>query len=229
MYDSATETNSHLANGSSNSLLEDLSQQISINAKVLSEYLSSAGYPQPSFDRNGPATVLPPAASESAIVARQHLKEAARKVFELASGPNEYLENVGLEVSAAIASRPLHLMTRQRLDRFPTKNLSVSVCRVSPLALPFQHLQSSTSGWRNHVHGARPLGQGIRGEAEGGGTNGNDEQSTTRAKARLHHTLQHIRSAGHKPRLQRLGDIVVRHPLRCRSQASFGDGKMAGQ
>jgi hypothetical protein len=164
MRDSGPQTNSHLTNGGSKSLLEDLSLQISINAKVLSEYLSSTGYPQPSFDRDGPPIVLPPAASESAIAARQHLKEAARKVFQLASGPNEYLENVGLEVSAAIIpmmhSQSLHiyLILRQRLDRYATDSLIVSVRCVSPLALPFQHLQSSTSRWRNYVHGGRQLG-----------------------------------------------------------------------
>jgi len=80
------------------SLLEELSEQISKKASIISQFLRSNSYPQPSFDRNGPIITLPAGAPQEVRVARQSLIDASLKIFQLAVGPAEFLPNIAVGV-----------------------------------------------------------------------------------------------------------------------------------
>lgn len=81
---------------SSASPIEDLAEQVAVATKTLSEFLRSNGHGQPSFDREAPSTTLPPAAPKEILVARQNLTEAALKLYQLATGPSEYLPRLAV-------------------------------------------------------------------------------------------------------------------------------------
>lgn len=83
---------------SSASPIEDLAEQVAVATKTLSEFLRSNGHGQPSFDREAPSTTLPPAAPKEILVARQNLTEAALKLYQLATGPSEYLPRLAVWV-----------------------------------------------------------------------------------------------------------------------------------
>ena len=80
------------------SYLEQLTAQIWMNGSKLSRYLESNGHRSPSFERDGPAHVLPSNAPDAAHVLRHQLKEDATRLFRLASGPNEYVSHIALNV-----------------------------------------------------------------------------------------------------------------------------------
>ncbi|KAI0099267.1 sterigmatocystin 8-O-methyltransferase [Nemania sp. FL0031] len=74
--------------------LEELSFEITRNAVLVSQYLHSEGFPQPSHDADGPSSTIPRDSPQSIRVARQNLIEASLKMFQLALGPTEYLPNL---------------------------------------------------------------------------------------------------------------------------------------
>ena len=83
---------------SSTSTLEDLAEQISTAARSVSGFLQSGGHPQPSFQRDAPINTLPSSAPMDILVARQSLIEAAFKLYQLTTGPSEYLQRTAVGV-----------------------------------------------------------------------------------------------------------------------------------
>ncbi len=80
----------------STSLLSELSDKISNNASAIEKYLIEKGEPSPSFDVNARAQF--PNAPELQGP-RLQLMEAAMDIFNLVSGPGEYLTWQSLCVS----------------------------------------------------------------------------------------------------------------------------------
>ncbi|KAF2204077.1 sterigmatocystin 8-O-methyltransferase [Delitschia confertaspora ATCC 74209] len=74
--------------------LEELSWSITKNASIVSQYLRGNHLPQPSFDSDGPSTVIPGDAPQNIHQARQALIAAALEISQLAIGPSEFLPNL---------------------------------------------------------------------------------------------------------------------------------------
>lgn len=83
---------------SSPSLIIDLANAVSSAAKNLDTQLQSQGFPQPSFEADGPTYVVPKDAPKAAHEARVATAEAALKLFNLVSGPSELLPNMTASV-----------------------------------------------------------------------------------------------------------------------------------
>lgn len=79
-------------------LLSELAGSISSNAQILSTFLRSEGHSAPSFGRDAASTVIPATAPTDVQVAREALLEASMKMFQLASGPKEYLPSLAVHV-----------------------------------------------------------------------------------------------------------------------------------
>lgn len=76
------------------SALELLVQDLNEQTRTLTGYLSANGLPDPSFDRHGPVNTLPAQAPEELRIAREKLLDNALQIFQLISGPADYLQNV---------------------------------------------------------------------------------------------------------------------------------------
>lgn len=86
--------------------LEELSWKITRNASVVSQYLASNGLPQPSFDSNGPSTVLPNDSPQGIQQARQELISTSLELLQLAIGPSEFLPNLATGVNPVPSLTP---------------------------------------------------------------------------------------------------------------------------
>ncbi|KAJ6259658.1 O-demethylpuromycin-O-methyltransferase [Drechslerella dactyloides] len=73
--------------------LSELAAQISANAKIVEDYIEAQGLPYPSFATDGPSNFPIPENAETAKIheARQELLTASKRIYDLATGPNEYL------------------------------------------------------------------------------------------------------------------------------------------
>ena len=83
--------------------LVELAEICATNAKLIKEYLSNNGHKQMSFNENGPAKF--PQAPLDVEAARAQLRTAARRLYDLASGPEDILcwaqhSNVGCLVDS---------------------------------------------------------------------------------------------------------------------------------
>ena len=67
--------------------LEKLAEICLSTAKQIKEYLSSNKQPQPTFDQNGPSSF--PAATPEIQQVRLDLRTAAKRLYDLASGPDD--------------------------------------------------------------------------------------------------------------------------------------------
>lgn len=74
--------------------LLELCQKLQDNALILQQQLEKNHLPQPSFDADGPTTVLPSTAPQAALDARNLVAEYAFKLFNLVTGPSEILPNI---------------------------------------------------------------------------------------------------------------------------------------
>lgn len=86
-----------------NDLLNELASSISSNAQIVSTFLHSEGHQAPSFNRDAASTVVPATAPTDVQKAREALLEASMKMFQLASGPREYLPNLAVNVGCVFA------------------------------------------------------------------------------------------------------------------------------
>lgn len=84
--------------------LEALSWDITRNASIVSQHLAGNDLPQPSFDCNGPVTVLPSSAPQYVREARQKLISASLEMLQLAVGPSEFVPNLALGVWRTVAN-----------------------------------------------------------------------------------------------------------------------------
>lgn len=69
--------------------LEDLAEQIAAAAKTVGSFLTSNGFPQPSFAKD--AALEFPSAPEDILIARRKLREATKTLHDLVVGPSESL------------------------------------------------------------------------------------------------------------------------------------------
>ncbi|KAL4939603.1 hypothetical protein BDV06DRAFT_230925 [Aspergillus oleicola] len=74
--------------------LEDLTTIITKSASTVSQYLQANGLPQPSLQPDGPSNVLPSGTPRQIHQARQQLIAASLQVFQLATGPSEFLPHL---------------------------------------------------------------------------------------------------------------------------------------
>ncbi|KIX06362.1 uncharacterized protein Z518_04338 [Rhinocladiella mackenziei CBS 650.93] len=74
---------------SSSSRMKGLAQQISVSTSILTDFFSSNGLPEPSFDKD--AALQIPDCPEEIQIARRNLREAAQELYALATGPSEHL------------------------------------------------------------------------------------------------------------------------------------------
>lgn len=79
-------------------LLNELANSISTNAGLISTFLHSESHPIPSFQRDAATTAVPASAPGEIQAAREALLDASMKMFQLASGPSEYLPNLAVHV-----------------------------------------------------------------------------------------------------------------------------------
>jgi 6-hydroxytryprostatin B O-methyltransferase len=86
-------------NGVTDSLIA-LSNSITKNAGILTQYLHASQRPQPSFDDVGPSRIIPSDAPKDVANAQQSLVAAALDIVKLAAGPSEFLPNLAIGVSA---------------------------------------------------------------------------------------------------------------------------------
>ncbi|KAJ5345345.1 hypothetical protein N7452_003349 [Penicillium brevicompactum] len=77
-------------------LLNELASSISSNARLVSTYLHSESHTIPSFDRDAASTAVPASAPGEIKAAREALLDASMRMFQLASGPSEYLPNLAV-------------------------------------------------------------------------------------------------------------------------------------
>ncbi|EWC44256.1 hypothetical protein DRE_01082 [Drechslerella stenobrocha 248] len=73
--------------------LSELAAQISANAKIVEDYIESQGLPYPSFATDGPSNFPIPQTPETEHIheARQALLTASKRMYDVVTGPNEYL------------------------------------------------------------------------------------------------------------------------------------------
>ena len=80
------------------STLQELLLEVHQEGKALTEFFNSNSYYQPSFRNFKEYPELPEDVQQS----RQKLREAAKAVYDLATGPTEHLYNLSWSVSYAI-------------------------------------------------------------------------------------------------------------------------------
>ncbi|KAM3065297.1 hypothetical protein ACMFMG_004318 [Clarireedia jacksonii] len=78
------------------SQLEQLAEAITQNSQIISSFLRENSLPCPSFDPEAPLSAIPTTAPEHIANARQKLIDAAMGVFQLTTGPSEYLPHLAL-------------------------------------------------------------------------------------------------------------------------------------
>lgn len=101
--------------------IEVLAEQASQHAKEISDYLRATNHPHPSFERDAPATTLPPSAPNNMKEARVKLTEAALKLFQLAIGPAELLPDMMASVSLCIPFHHLECKKVSSMDGMITE------------------------------------------------------------------------------------------------------------
>lgn len=90
--------------------LEHLSWRITQRASLVSQYLRANDLPQPSFERDGPTTIVPHDAPQYIRQAQHYLISASLELFQLATGPSDYLPNLATGVGNC--SLPLKFTTK---------------------------------------------------------------------------------------------------------------------
>lgn len=79
--------------------LEQLAAQLYAAAKDITLFCQQQNHPQRSLDRIEPATLLPADAPHTLLLAQQNIKEAALRIQQLVSDPNDFLEHWQVQVS----------------------------------------------------------------------------------------------------------------------------------
>ena len=81
--------------------LTQLADDISLNTKIITEYLAAKNLDAPSFDEDGLTELLISPADKEAFSARSKLVVATKELHDLATGPKEGLRhlawNVGID------------------------------------------------------------------------------------------------------------------------------------
>ena len=102
--------------------LEELSWKITKNASIVSQYLGAHSLPQPSFDNDGPSTIVPGDSPQHIRQARQHLIAASLEMLQLAIGPSEFLPHFATSVRyprISLETPREDLLTVKSFNTFP--------------------------------------------------------------------------------------------------------------
>jgi hypothetical protein len=99
--------------------LVNLAEACLENARQIKEFLASKDQPQPTFDQNGPVSYS--AATPDFQEARLELRTAAKRLYELASGPEDVL---GWHLYQCVSSRPES--DTRRLSHTPDHSATIS-------------------------------------------------------------------------------------------------------
>lgn len=83
--------------------LERLASQLYAAAKEVTLFCEQQNHPQRSFDHIEPTTLLPAGAPEKLLAAQQSINEAATKIQQLVTDPNDYLTRFHIQVSLRIS------------------------------------------------------------------------------------------------------------------------------
>jgi len=87
--------------------LEELANEISAAARLMSAYSWVSEKPQAAFGPEAPTIVIAPNAPQKVLKAQQSLIQAAAKIQQLAAEPSEYIPNLQVHVSTFRSSSPL--------------------------------------------------------------------------------------------------------------------------
>ncbi len=79
--------------------LEQLAAQLYAAAKDITLFCRQQNHPPRSLDRIEPATLLPADAPHTVLMAQQNIKEAAIRIQQLVTDPNDFLERCQVQVS----------------------------------------------------------------------------------------------------------------------------------
>jgi len=82
-----------------NAPLAQLATQLYTAAKEITQFCEQQDHPQRSFDRIEPATLLPVDAPQSVLFAQQSINEAATRIQQLVTDPNDFLARFQVQVS----------------------------------------------------------------------------------------------------------------------------------
>jgi hypothetical protein len=85
--------------------LQDFAAEVAAATKVITEYCSAHGHPQPSLyiDAAEKLTVLPEDAPKEVRLARQRLIDATTRIQQVSREPSEHLPQLGVNVRTLIA------------------------------------------------------------------------------------------------------------------------------
>lgn len=117
------------------STLEELSNDISAAAKLISAYSLVAEIQPPSFGPDSPAVIIPSHAPQNVLKAQQTLIQAAAKIQQLVTEPSEYIPGLQVHVSS------------WRVVKFPFANpTTVSTPVLPEMDVPLQCTALHTAG-----------------------------------------------------------------------------------
>ncbi len=102
--------------------LEELSWTVTKNASIVSQYLGANHIPQPSFDSDGPSTIVPAVSPYNIQQARQNLIAASLEIVQLAIGPSEFLSNL----ATGVRLEPSSLQIRD--NTYSSSKVSIISC-----------------------------------------------------------------------------------------------------
>lgn len=92
--------------------METIVDNLHNEVAVLTKLLRACGHCHPSFSRDTPSVVLPENAPQEAHLARAKIMEHAMQLFQLASGPSEYLANLQVGVSYVMRLPKIPILIR---------------------------------------------------------------------------------------------------------------------
>ena len=79
--------------------LERLASQLHAAAKEVTLFCEHQNHPQRSFDHIEPTTLLPTGAPEKLLAAQQSINEAATRIQQLVTDPNDFLVRFHIQVN----------------------------------------------------------------------------------------------------------------------------------
>ena len=85
-----------------NAPLEQLASQLYASARAITLFCHLQNYPQRSFEGVEPPTLLPPNAPQSILAAQQDINEAATRIQQLVTDPNDFLPRFQVQVSSKL-------------------------------------------------------------------------------------------------------------------------------
>ncbi|KAF3920378.1 O-demethylpuromycin-O-methyltransferase [Dactylellina cionopaga] len=110
--------------------LSELAATISANAKIVEDYIEAQGLPYPSFAADGPSDFPVPQTKEAESIheARQALLAASKHIYDLATGPNEFLRWLVWNYNDVST---LHVITAFEIPKIVPLDSDISYAEIS--------------------------------------------------------------------------------------------------